>query len=80
MLLAHQNSADLFMHRVELAAYPKIYSKVIGFFGRHAGENRHLEFIEIPGFRVALAIASLPGMTIEVCHELLRPLARYTCR
>jgi len=39
-------------------------------FYRHAGENRHPEGIEIPGFRVALAIASLPGMTIDLCNEL----------
>ena len=36
---------------------------------RHARESGHLEPFEIPGFRVALAIASLPGMTI---NELLR--------
>jgi hypothetical protein len=29
------------------------------------------EVFENPGFRVALAIASLPGMTIELCCELL---------
>jgi hypothetical protein len=40
-------------------------------FCRHAGENRHPEVFENPGFRVALAIASLPGMTIELCCELL---------
>jgi len=34
---------------------------------RHAGQNRHPEVFEIPGFRVAPAIASLPGMTIEFC-------------
>jgi len=27
-------------------------------------------YFEIPGFRVALAIASLPGMTIDLCNEL----------
>jgi hypothetical protein len=37
----------------------------------HARENGHPEVFEIPGFRVALAIASLPGMTIELCCELL---------
>jgi hypothetical protein len=31
---------------------------------RHAGENRHPDFFASPGFRVAPAIASLPGMTI----------------
>jgi hypothetical protein len=40
-------------------------------FCRHAGENRHPETFENPGFRVALAIASLPGMTFEICSELL---------
>src|ERR1044072_2321851 len=29
------------------------------------GENRHSEAFENPGFRLALAIASLPGMTIN---------------
>jgi hypothetical protein len=37
---------------------------------RHSRENGNLEVFEIPGFRVALAIASLPGMTIKLCHEL----------
>jgi hypothetical protein len=32
----------------------------------------HPEIFEIPGFRVALAIASLPGMTIELFNEFLR--------
>jgi hypothetical protein len=41
-------------------------------FGRHAGANRHPEVFENPGFRVALAIASLPGMTIELCCKLLK--------
>ena len=27
---------------------------------------------DFPGFRVALGIASLPGMTIKLCNELLR--------
>ena len=37
----------------------------------HAGENRHPEPFEIPGFRVAVAVATLPGMTTEFCRELL---------
>jgi hypothetical protein len=32
----------------------------------HADENRHPEIFETPGFRVALAIANLPGMTREL--------------
>jgi hypothetical protein len=39
---------------------------------RHTGGGRYPDAFEIPGFRVALAIASLPGMTIELCRELLR--------
>ena len=39
-------------------------------FCRHTGEGRYLEGFEVPGFRVALAIASLPGMTFELCCEL----------
>ena len=35
-------------------------------------ESGHPEAFDYPGFRVALAIASLPGMTIELCNELLR--------
>jgi len=38
---------------------------------RHTGGSRYLDAFEIPGFRVALAIASLPGMTIELCGEFL---------
>ena len=41
-------------------------------FYRHAGKNRHPGVFEISGFRVALAIASLPGMTIELYKKLLR--------
>jgi len=33
----------------------------------HGGNPEAFDF---PGFRVALAIASLPGMTIELCNEL----------
>ena len=38
---------------------------------RHTGGSRYPDAFEIPGFRVALAIASLPGMTIELCCEFL---------
>jgi hypothetical protein len=31
---------------------------------RHAGEKRHPEEFEIPGFRVAQAIDCLPGMRL----------------
>ena len=37
---------------------------------RHAGENRHPGIFEILKFRVALNIASLPGMAIKFCCEL----------
>jgi hypothetical protein len=33
---------------------------------RHTRESGYPEVFEIPGFRVALAIASLPGMTSEL--------------
>ena len=36
----------------------------------HTGEGRYPDVFEFPGFRVALAIASLPGMTFELCCEL----------
>jgi hypothetical protein len=45
----------------------KLVDKVYDHSYRHAGQNRHPEVFEIPGFRVAPAIASLPGMTIEFC-------------
>ncbi len=32
---------------------------------RHTGEGRYPDLFEIPGFRVALAVASLSGMTTE---------------
>ena len=38
---------------------------------RHTGGSRRPEAVEIPGFRVALAIASLPGMTSELFREFL---------
>ena len=41
-------------------------------FCRHSGEGRYADVVEFPGFRVALANASLPGMTIEICNELRR--------
>jgi hypothetical protein len=31
-----------------------------------------------PGFRVALAIAGLPGMTIQLCNELLRHITLFS--
>jgi hypothetical protein len=37
----------------------------LSVFDRHTGEGRYPDPFEIPGFRVTLAIASLPGMTIE---------------
>ena len=35
----------------------------------HAGESRHPEVFEIPGFRFAPAVASLPGMTPELATD-----------
>jgi hypothetical protein len=37
---------------------------------RHSRENVNPEAFEMPGFRVALAIASLPGMTIKLRREV----------
>ena len=44
-------------------------------FYRHAGENRHAEGFENPGFRVAppRPAPGLPEMTIRFCLELLGP-------
>ena len=39
-------------------------------FCRHTGVGRYPEGFKIPGFRVALAFASLPGMTFELFCEL----------
>jgi len=39
-------------------------------FARHTGEAGIQKSFEIPGFRVALAIASLPGMTFELCCKI----------
>jgi hypothetical protein len=39
---------------------------------RHSRGSGNPEAFDFPGFRVALAIASLPGMTIKLCNELLR--------
>jgi hypothetical protein len=36
------------------------------------GNFMNSEAVEFPGFRVALAIASLPGMTSGLCNELQR--------
>mgnify|MGYP003577747514 CR=1 FL=1 len=36
---------------------------------RHTGAGRYPNAFEIHGFRVALAIASLPGMTIQLYRE-----------
>jgi hypothetical protein len=49
----------------------------MAFPGRHARESGHPEVFEIPGFRVALAIASLPGMTLELGSELQGHPNRY---
>ena len=35
-----------------------------------SGESRYPEVFEIPGFGVALAVASFAGMTIDLCNEL----------
>jgi hypothetical protein len=42
------------------------FAKEARFLDRHARESGHPEVFEIPGFRVALAIASLPGMTLKL--------------
>ena len=37
---------------------------------RHSRESGNPEVFEIPGFRLALAIASMAGMTLEIFNEL----------
>ena len=39
--------------------------KSLCYSGCHAGENRHPESFEIPGFRVAAAVATLPGKRLN---------------
>jgi len=39
-------------------------------FCRHAGEKRHAEVFAQPGFRVAPAIARVPGMTASLALTL----------
>src|SRR5438876_12449022 len=39
---------------------------------RHARESGHPGLPKFPGFRLALAIATLAGMTFEICDEFLR--------
>jgi hypothetical protein len=43
--------------------------KSSGIYG-HIGKNQHPVVFGNPGFRVALAIASLPGMTIKCCRKV----------
>jgi hypothetical protein len=38
---------------------------------RHCRESGNPDCVEFPGFRLALAIASLAGMTPELCSALL---------
>jgi hypothetical protein len=40
---------------------------------RHARESGHPEGFEIPGFRLALAVASLAGMTVELFNGFWNP-------
>ena len=59
--------ADLVRNKSKGARVPKEFD---GLSRRHARKSGHPETFDFPGFRVALAIASLPGMTIELCSEL----------
>jgi len=43
----------------------KRVQQIIRCSAGHAGENRRQKFCKFPGFRVALAIAILPGMTVK---------------
>jgi hypothetical protein len=45
-------------------------------FRRHCRESGNPDFFEFRGFRVALPIASLPGMTVKFSCELLGQDAR----
>jgi hypothetical protein len=49
----------------------RFVKKPLHFFPGMTAKARHPEVFEIPGFRVALAIASLPGMTFELRCEFL---------
>src|SRR5918996_5183787 len=44
---------------------------------RHTRGSGHPEVFEVPGFRLALAIASLAGMTFELFNELKKHHTRY---
>src|ERR687895_2999489 len=52
------------------------FSKSLGS-RRHARGSGHPEVFEIPGFRLALAIASLAGMTFELLNELKKHHTRF---
>ena len=51
------------------------FAKQVGRPDIVMAEKAGIQVGDFPGFRVALAIASLPGMTDELCSELL---GRYT--
>jgi hypothetical protein len=60
-----RNCAEDEVTRLKLECAENSFNKSFVLF-RHAGENRHLEGFENAGFRVAPAIAGLPGMTIKL--------------
>src|SRR5262247_4722289 len=47
---------------------------------RHTRESGYPEVFEFPGFRVALAIASLPGMTPKILNRFREHHARAAIR
>jgi hypothetical protein len=54
----------------------KFAKELGGLPQRRARESGHPGVFDFPGFRVALAIASLLEMTIELCNGLRRQHAR----
>jgi len=52
------------------AVSQKFVELVFGLLCVIPAEGRYPDVFEFPGFRVALAIASLPGMTFELYCEL----------
>ena len=58
--------------RTLVSCVRSLLKKSCGSPSRHARESGHPDAIDFPGFRVALAIASLPGMTFELSNELQR--------
>jgi len=55
----------------------EMLNKLFGF-SRHTGKSRYPWVFQISGFWFAPAIASLPGMTVDLRNELQKQLATVT--